>query len=99
MISLAYGSDLGGSLRNPASFCNVVGLRPSPGRVPAWPVTDVADVLGVEGPMARTVADVALLLSVLSGPAPRVPLALDAAAPLAQPGQIAGLLTRDLRGV
>jgi amidase len=99
MICLADGSDLGGSLRNPASFCNVVGLRPSPGRVPAWPVTDVADVLGVEGPMARTVADVALLLSVLSGPDPHVPLALDAAAPQAQPGQIAGLLTRDLRGV
>lgn len=49
--------------------------------------------------MARTVADVALLLSVLSGPDPRVPLALDALAPLAQPGQITGLLTRDLRGV
>src|ERR1700730_5757391 len=77
MISLADGSDLGGSLRNPASFCNVVGLRPSPGRVPSWPVTDVADVLGVEGPMGRTVADVALLLSVLVGPDPRVPLALD----------------------
>ena len=52
MISLADGSDLGGSLRNPASFCNVTGLRPSPGRVPSWPFTDVADVLGVEGPMA-----------------------------------------------
>ncbi len=59
MISLADGSDLGGSLRNPAGFCNVVGLRPSPGRVPSWPVTDVADVLGVEGPMGRTVADAA----------------------------------------
>ena len=73
MISLADGSDLGGSLRNPAAFCNVVGLRPSPGRVPSWPVTDVADVLGVEGPMGRTVADVALLLSVLAGADPRVP--------------------------
>ena len=81
MICLADGSDLGGSLRNPASFCNVVGLRPSPGRVPAWPVADVADVLGVDGPMARTVADVALLLAVLSGPDPRVPLALDAPPP------------------
>jgi amidase len=99
MISLADGSDLGGSLRNPAGFCNVVGLRPSPGRVPAWPVTDVADVLGVEGPMGRTVADVALLLSVLSGPDPRVPLALDAPAPRVQPGQVARLLARDLRGV
>ena len=99
MICLADGSDLGGSLRNPASFCNVVGLRPSPGRVPAWPVSDVADVLGVEGPMARTVADAALLLMVLSGPDPRVPLALDAAPPEVGPDQIAGLLARDLRGV
>lgn len=99
MICLADGSDLGGSLRNPASFCNVVGLRPSPGRVPDWPFSDVADVLGVAGPMARTVADAALLLMVLSGPDPRVPLALDAAPPVAEPDQIAGLLERDLRGV
>jgi amidase len=99
MICLADGSDLGGSLRNPASFCNVVGLRPSPGRVPGWPFSDVADVLGVEGPMARTVADVALLLMVLSGPDPRVPLSLDTAPPVAEPDQIAGLLERDLRGV
>ncbi len=99
MVCLADGSDLGGSLRNPASFCNVVGLRPSPGRVPVWPISDVADTLGVEGPMARTVADVALLLTVLSGPDPRVPLALDAAAVLAGPDQIAGLLRRDMRGL
>ena len=99
MICLADGSDLGGSLRIPASFCNVVGLRPSPGRVPDWPFSDVADVLGVAGPMARTVADVALLLMVLSGPDPRVPLALDVAPPVAEPDQIAGLLERDLRGV
>jgi amidase len=99
MVCLADGGDLGGSLRNPASFCNVVGLRPSPGRVPDWPFSDVADVLGVAGPMARTVADVALLLMVLSGPDPRVPLALDAAPPVAEPDQIAGLLERDLRGV
>jgi len=97
LICLADGSDLGGSLRNPASFCNVVGLRPSPGRVPSWPVDDVTDVLGVAGPMARTVADVALLLSVLAGPDPRVPLALDAPAPLT--GRLPGLLARDLRGV
>ena len=100
MIALADGSDLGGSLRNPASFCNVVGLRPSPGRVPAWPVSDVADWLSVEGPMARTVADVALFLAVISGPDPRVPLALDAPPPaLTDPGQVHGLLARDLRGV
>ena len=85
MISLADGSDLGGSLRNPASFSNVVGLRPSPGRVPAWPFADVADVLGVEGPMGRTVADVALLLAVISGPDPRVPLALDQPRPRSPP--------------
>jgi amidase len=99
MICLADGSDLGGSLRNPASFCNVVGLRPSPGRVPGWPFSDVADVFSVDGPMARTVADIALLLMVLSGPDPRVPLALDTAPPVAEPDQIAGLLERDLRGV
>jgi amidase len=99
MICLADGSDLGGSLRNPASFCNVVGLRPSPGRVPVWPVADVADVLGVQGPMARTVADVALLLTALCGPDPRVPLALDAALPRAEPDRIPGLLARDLTGV
>jgi amidase len=100
MISLADGSDLGGSLRNPASFCNVVGLRSTPGRVPRWPVSEVADVLGVEGPMGRTVADVALLLAVQSGPDPRVPLALDMPAPaLTSPAQVAGLLERDLRGL
>jgi amidase len=99
MICLADGSDLGGSLRNPASFCNVVGLRPSPGRVPAWPFSDAADVLGVAGPMARTVADVALLLMAMAGPDPRVPLALDAPPPRAEPGQIPGLLARDLTGL
>src|SRR5215467_13251561 len=59
MICLADGSDLGGSLRNPASFCNVVGLRPSAGRVPSWPAADVLDTMSVAGPMARTVGDVA----------------------------------------
>ena len=100
MICLADGGDLGGSLRNPASFCNVVGLRPSPGRVPTWPLSDVADTFAVHGPMGRTVADVALLLAVLSGPDPRVPLALDAPAPvLAEPADVVGLLTRELRGL
>jgi amidase len=100
MICLADGSDLGGSLRNPASFCNVVGLRPSPGRVPSWPLSDIADLFAVEGPMARTVADAALLLTVLSGPEPRVPLALDAPPPaLTEPAQVTGLLEREMRGV
>jgi amidase len=100
MICLADGSDLGGSLRNPASFCNVVGLRPSPGRVPARPFSEVTDTLGVTGPMARTVADVALLLAVQSGPDPRVPLALDSAPPsLASPAAVASLLERETRGL
>jgi amidase len=99
-IALADGSDLGGSLRNPANFCNVVGLRPSPGRVPGWPVADVADMFGVVGPMARTVADVALLLAVLAGPDARVPLALDQPPPaLGDPVQVRALLDRDLTGL
>nr|BFD87458.1 amidase [Streptomyces sp. Xyl84] len=74
---LADGSDMGGSLRNPASFCNVVGLRPTPGRVPSHPAGNLWDTLGVAGPMGRTVADTALLLSVMAGPDPRVPISLD----------------------
>jgi amidase len=65
MVPIADGSDLGGSLRNPASFCNVVGFRPSLGTVPSWPDADPED-LSVDGPMARTVRDAALLLSVMS---------------------------------
>ncbi|QXV56811.1 amidase [Amycolatopsis sp. TNS106] len=76
LTSLADGSDMGGSLRNPASFCNVVGHRPSPGRVPAWPAKDAWFTLGVQGPMGRTVADAALLLSVQAGPDERAPLSL-----------------------
>jgi amidase len=77
MVPLADGSDLGGSLRNPASFCNIVGFRPSPGRVPRWPTELGWFSLGVQGPMARSVRDVALLLSVLAGPDPRDPLSID----------------------
>lgn len=84
MLPLADGTDLGGSLRNPASFCNVVGFRPSPGRVPRLHARATArdggsaanagsnlrpgDKLGVHGPMARNVEDLALLLSVMAGP-------------------------------
>ena len=79
MVPIADGSDLGGSLRNPASFCNVVGFRPSPGRVPSWPSLDVGQDLSVDGPMARTVEDAALLLSVMAGPDPRIPISLPGA--------------------
>src|SRR6478672_1429763 len=68
MIPIADGSDMGGSLRNPAGYCNVVGLRPAPGRVPSWPDQMAWSPLSVDGPLARTVADVALLLSVMAGP-------------------------------
>ncbi len=107
MVPLADGSDMGGSLRNPASFCNVVGLRPSLGRVPSWPTDNAWETLSVAGPMARNVADLALLLSVMAGPDPRTPQALETsgstfAAPFG--GDIRGLrglrvaLTTDLGG-
>ena len=76
MVPLADGSDLGASLRNPASFCNVVGLRPSLGRVPSWPATLGWSSLAVSGPLGRTVADVALQLSVMAGFDERAPLAI-----------------------
>ncbi|MFN7927151.1 MAG: amidase [Blastocatellia bacterium] len=77
MLPLADGSDMGGSLRNPASFCNVVGFRNSPGRVPTYPTTMAWNPLSVEGALARTVSDLAMLLSVLAGPDPRSPIALN----------------------
>ncbi|MGH7472004.1 MAG: amidase family protein, partial [Longimicrobiales bacterium] len=92
MIPIADGSDTGGSLRNPAAFCNVVGFRPAPGRVSrgsgAW------SPLSVAGPMARSVADVALLLSVMAGPDARDALTL------AEDGaQFRRPLARDFKGV
>jgi amidase len=74
---LADGNDMGGSLRLPAGFCNVVGLRPSAGRVPVYPAADGFAGLSVSGPMARTVDDLALLLSVLAGPDGRSPISLE----------------------
>lgn len=82
MIPIADGSDLGGSLRNPASFCNVVGFRPSPGRVPKYPASNAWARLGVDGPMGRTVQDVALMLQAIAGYDPRAPISLDAPASL-----------------
>lgn len=78
MMPLADGSDFGGSLRNPAGWNNVCGLRPSQGLVPGGPTTEsfVAQ-MGLEGPMGRSVADVALLLSVQAGYDPRAPLSFD----------------------
>lgn len=73
MIALADGSDLGGSLRTPASFCGVVGLRPTPGLVPSYPTTRYFDMLPVTGPMARDVGDTALMLQALAGEDPRDP--------------------------
>ena len=94
MVPLADGSDMGGSLRNPASFCNVVGLRPSLGRVPQWPAANAWEATSVQGPMARNVGDLALLLSVISGPDTRVPLARET------PGiEFARPLSGDLLGV
>jgi amidase len=92
MIPIADGGDTGGSLRNPAGYCNVVGLRPAPGRVPSWPTQNGWNTLAVDGPMARTVADVALLLSAIAGPDPRSPIAI------AEPGsRFAVPLERDFR--
>jgi amidase len=76
-MPIADGSDMGGSLRNPAGYCNVVGLRPSPGRVPSYPDELGWFTLSVDGPMARTVADVALFLSALAGPDPRSPISIN----------------------
>ncbi|HSK99878.1 MAG TPA: amidase [Rubrobacteraceae bacterium] len=76
MLPLADGSDMGGSLRNPAAFCNVVGFRPSLGRVPAWPAVAAWFPFSVEGPMARTVEDASLMLGAMAGPDPRSPVSL-----------------------
>jgi len=92
MVPIADGSDTGGSLRNPAAFCNVVGLRPSPGLVPSDAHT--WSLLAVSGPMGRNVADVALLLSAIAGPEPHDPLSIDE-----NPAQFAKPLDRNFKGV
>lgn len=94
MLPIADGSDMGGSLRNPASFCNVVGLRTSPGRVPVWPAATAWSPLSVDGPMARSVADVALMLSAIAGPDERSPIAIDESG-----SRFAAPLGRDFRNV
>lgn len=84
MVALAEGTDLGGSLRVPAAFCGVVGLRPSIGFVPTHPSQHLWDTLQSSGGMARTAEDVALMLEVVGGPSPRTPIN--------QPGYGRGLL-------
>ena len=93
MMPLADGSDMGGSLRNPGSFCNVVGLRTSPGRVPV--VSKLGwQGLSVQGPMARSVSDCAFLLSVQAGPDNRSPISI-----MENPAQFAEPLKRDFKNV
>ena len=77
MGPLAQGSDTGGSLRTPAAFCGVVGFRTSPGLVPYYPKLIGWDSIGVTGPMARTVADIALMLSVVAGADDRAPISYE----------------------
>jgi amidase len=88
MLPVADGSDLGGSLRNPAGWCNVFGFRPSQGRVPKWPADEVfLTPLGTSGPMARTLPDLMALLATMSGPDARQPLSL-AHDPMLTPAQL-----------
>ena len=82
MLPFADGSDLAASLRNPGGYCNVVGFRPTPGRVPAYPAANAWDTQPVLGPIARTVADAAFLLSAMAGPDPRAPVSIS------EPGSI-----------
>ncbi len=95
MVPLADGSDYGGSLRNPANFCGVVGLRPSPGRVPNTPAGLAWQSFSVDGGVARNVNDLAYFMSVLAGPDERIPISIE------QPGSQFALALggRSFRGV
>jgi amidase len=94
MLPFADGSDLAASLRNPGNYCNVVGFRPTPGRVPSYPAANAWDTQPVIGPIARTVEDAAFLLSAMAGPDPRAPVSIS------EPGSIfAKSLKRDFRKV
>ena len=91
MLSIVDGSDMMGSLRNPAGWCNVYGLRPTWGRVPDAPEGDIyLHRLATNGPMARSPEDLGLLLDVMEGPDPRQPFSLPAARAAPPDGEIAG---------
>jgi amidase len=94
MLPVADGSDMAGSIRNPSAFCNVYGLRPTAGMVPMGPTPEsFVQQIAIEGPMGRTVSDVAMLLSTLAGYDPRAPLSLDVDA-----SKFAGALDSNVRG-
>jgi len=94
MIPIADGSDSGGSLRNPAAFCGIVGFRVAPGRVANAAAGNAWNTISVSGPMARNVPDLALLLSVMAGPDPRCPISIT------EPGsRFTGNLERNFKGV
>lgn len=94
MLPFADGSDSGGSIRYPAAFCNLVGLRCSPGRVPSGRPGDGWTPHGVLGPIARDAADAGLLLSALAGADPRAPLSIDD-----DPAQFAAVAPVDIKGL
>ena len=105
LAPLAEGSDLAGSIRHPAAWCGVVGFKPSQGRVARYPNAAAWNAMSTSGPITRTVADAALMFSVMTGPDPRDPLALPHTgedwARLADGAQIRGLRaawTPDLGG-
>jgi amidase len=94
MVPVADGSDTGGSLRNPAAFCNVVGFRPSIGRVPNPKAAFAWSTLSTSGCLARSVGDLALVLSTIAGPDPRAPLSIN------EPGErFSRPLERGFKGV
>jgi amidase len=94
MLPVADGSDMMGSLRNPAAYNNIIGFRPSFGRVPSGPTTEIFfQQLGYEGPMGRTVKDTAMLLSTMAGFDARIPLSLND-----DPGIFTGNLQADMKG-
>jgi amidase len=94
MIPIADGSDSGGSLRNPAAYCDVVGFRVAPGRVASAARGNAWSTISVSGPLARNVPDLALLLSVMAGPDPRCPISIT------EPGsRFTGNLERSFKGV